>query len=697
MLTGILMLFLVTALQDETISSEPLDPHPVQELFREAVQKYNSVKRPESEALFRRVWEDFSNGKEIGEDEGLVITETLKYLGSLTFPEETQKWYELLVRYDPGYEIVGNDLPPKISKVFTDLKATMVGTVRVSAIDAGTGLVVEDATFHVDGRQTGPIYREAVFSVLAGTRGVEIQKPNFVPSSTELEVKAGQESVYQGVLVRSSAGVVLVVSPPETIVKLNDVDLGPANDMVPSGYRQALVERGLTMDQVGAKMINNLQPGDYSLTFEMPCYKTAYKQLSIDELKTITTLPFQLEPAGAFLTVKTAGDTAGGLLFLDQQRIGFLPVNAHRICPGDYELKVSFTDGEFIKRVSLEDGDHQEVTAEPLPSIAWLGLQESEDGKPPTDLNAGLQALNSWNIRSVDPHDTELVPVNPFPILFDSREMTDQNEADLTRNLKVDLFMAARVVRRKTVIRYLEVAFWTPLSKKIDIKQFDFREIGKFETLLKEMDRFPALTRPWLGIQTARLREIPGCKILEVSPFGPMANKVRVGSFVQSVNGNALRNPGELMNLKGLEELTFDIDGTTVKASPIPTISEVPFDDENFVPQALLARFEKLAKYHPDPLIRKSALFNQARYQFLLGDITRAFDIFSSLRLETKFGINRGTLFYYQGLCFKQLKNMNEASQAFQTVLEHPNSTLFDAYGPKAAFWAEAALSSPNL
>lgn len=696
MLTGILWLFLSTAYQD-AILSEPMDPHPVGELFAEAVQKYNSVKRPESEALFRQVWDSFNEGGDIGEDEHLIITETLKYLGSLTFPAETATWYEALVRYDPSYELDSKDIPPKISSVFTDLKAKLVGRIRVSAVDAATGLLVEDATLLVDGKELGPIFREAVYSVLVGTHLIEIRKPNFDPSIAEIEIQTEQESSYSGVLTRNAAGVVLVVSPPEVKVTLNGQDLGPANEPVPTGYNQALAERNLTTDQVGAKFINNLQPGDYSLTFEMPCYKTAYKQLTISELKKITTLPFTMEPAGAFVTVKTAGDTEGGLLFLDQQRIGFLPVKAHRICPGEYELKVSFTDGEFIKKVIIQDGDHQEITAEPLPSIAWLGLQESEDGKPPTDLDAGLQALKSWNIRTVDPHDTELVPVNPFPILFESQEMTELGEADLTRNLNADLFMAARIVRRKTVIRYLEVAFWTPLSKKIDIKQFDFREIGKFEDLLKEMDRFPALTRPWLGIQTARLRELPGCKIIEVSPFGPMAQKAQPGSFVQSVNGAVLRNPGELMNLNQNQELTLNIDGAEVEVKPIPTIAEVPFNANASAPQALLARFEKLAKYHPDPLIRKSALFNQARYQFLLGDITRAFDIFASLQLDFRYGINRGSLFYYQGLCFRQLKDMTEASRAFRAVLDHPNATLFDAYGPKAAFWAEAALGSPDL
>jgi hypothetical protein len=166
---------------------------------------------------------------------------------------------------------------------------------------------------------------------------------------------------------------------------------------------------------------------------------------------------------------------------------------------------------------------------------------------------------------------------------------------------------------------------------------------------------------------------------------------------VLSYNGQALRAPGELRHLPLGAPVTLDLDSGQIEVTPIPTIAEIPYDSENLVPQALLAKLEKQAKYDPDPLIRNSARFNQARFQFFLGDNQKAFDIFSTLVLDTQYGINQGTLFYYQALCFRRLKLAGEATDALRRVLDYPNATLFDAYGPKAAEWAEAELAAPNL
>ncbi len=688
-----LLLVLPLQVQDE-ITSEPLDTTTVRDLFTEASQKYNSVQRSESDPIFREIVTLLEAREALDEDEYFIMTESLKYLGVINFPDETETWYERLVRFDPNYELNAKDIPPKIVEVFTRLAASLIGQLKVSAIDMTSNTLVENAQLFVDGVLAGAIHGEASFSLLAGTRSLEIRKPNFDSSTTELEVRAGQESAYQGALFRNAAALVLVTSPRGVKISLNGEEKGATDGEIPIDYSRQLTVSGIPKSEAGSLVINDLEPGVYTLSFEMPCFQTRANTIEVTELKHMFVRPVTMDPAGAQLTVNTA-DATGGLLYLDRQRIGFLPILNHRVCPGEYELKVQFTDGQFIKQLTLADGDQLTILAEPLPSIAWFGLQENGAGKPSTDIEAELRALKSWNVRTIDPNNTSLVPINPFPILFGEDQITEEHDAALTRQIHADLYMAARVVR-KVVIRNLEVAFWSPFSKRIHVAQFDFREVGKFEDLLERMDDFPPLVKPWLGIQIARLRGIPGCKVIEVNPNGPLADKVQPGAFVLSVNGNVLRNPAELTGISGAEDVVLDVDGQQLTVTPLPTIAEVSFDDEAFAPQALLARFEKLAKYHPDPLVRKGARFNQARFQFFLGDLQPAFDIFSELTLDTPYGINQGTLLFYQGLCFKRLNLIAEATESFRGVTAHPFATLFDAYGPKVAIWAGAELNAPN-
>ena len=694
MAIGWLCFLLLIPVQDEIVK-EDLDTTTVRDLFTEANHKYNSVQRIESEPIFRQIVQTLENKANPDEDELFILTESLKYLGVINYPTETEAWYEKLIRLNPNYSFDAKDIPPKIIAVMDDLKQRLLGYVLVSATDASNGGALENAELLVDEKLIGPIHGKTRYATLAGTRQIEIRKTNYESSFVSLDILPDQESSYEGVLLRNAAALVLVTSPAEVSIRLNDVAHGVTGEAAPSGYAKPLADLGVAKDEAGSVTLNGLAPGTYTLTFEKDCYKPKVNTIEVTELKQVFVTPIVMAPAEAFLTVNTADKDSGGLLYLGEQRVGFLPIANHKICPGDYVLKVQFTDGQYIKNLTLADGEQREIVAQPLPSLVWFGVEESEDGGPPLDIEASLHGLQTWNVRPVDPRDTSLVPVNPFSVLFGGKEMSEQNDGLLTRHLRADLYVAARVIRKKVVVRFLEVAFWTPLSKRIQVMSFDFREIMKFEDLLQSMDAFPPLIRPWLGIQTAKLRGLPGCKIIEVHPNGPLAGKTNAGAFVQAVNGNVLRNPGELFNLDNTRPVTLELSaGQSVTVTPTPTIAEVAYESTAMVPQALLAKFEKLAKYNPDPLVRKSALFNQARYQFFLGDYKWAFDIFSSLTLDTPYGVNKGSLLYYQGLCFRRLNLVNEAAESFRKVQNYPNATLFDAYGPKAAFWAEAETSN---
>ncbi len=692
MLISFCLVFL--AFQDDQISQAPLKNYQIADQFSEAIQKYNSVERSDSELLFKQIVSSLEGRQDLDANEASIYTESLKYMGALNYPDQTEAFFEKLIRFDPDHLLNTRDLPPKIVEVYDHLKARLVAQIKVRVSDSKDGSSLEDATFKVDGKDMGTLSGEKQFSVFFGLHQFEVACPNYQTYQQSLDVSAGSETLINASMLRIASQATIVVYPSDCSASLDGKPVGRTTKNPPANYREQVLENGLSMEDVGALSIDNLKPGKYTLTLEKPCFRPRTFEFTIGEPTRLNFKPIVLESAEATLDVQAATDNSG-LVYLGTERIDFMPVTDHKVCPGTYELRVVFTDGEYLKTIHLKDGEHLKLVAEPLPSLVWFGLEDDREGKPPGDMDAWVNGLSHWNVRQLNPNDTTKVPVNPFPLLFDRANMDEEGARTLTHMATADLYMAARVVRTKVIIRNVEVAFWSPLNNQIQVRLFDFREFEKFKEQLAQMDAVPALTKPWLGIQTGRLRDLTGVRVLEVDEAGPLAGQLKVGETLLAIDGNLLRGPQDLQGLNGTSEVALDLNGRQLKVSPIATITELPYSGE-LAPQPMLARLDKMARYHPDPLVRLSAQFNLARFQMLSGDFKSAFDIFSTLKIDTKYGINQGTLLFYQGLCFRRLKLTSEANNAFREVLSYPGATLFDAYGPKAAFWAAAEMNNPN-
>ena len=145
------------AFQDEEIRTENLevDTAGVGDRFTEAVSIFDSVQRSESEPIFEAIVAELEQKAELNGEEGFFLTESLKYLGVINFPNETAQYFEKLIRFDPSYELRARDLSPKIIAEFIRLRDQLVGSVTVSAQDATTLDSLVGAELFVDGRRAG--------------------------------------------------------------------------------------------------------------------------------------------------------------------------------------------------------------------------------------------------------------------------------------------------------------------------------------------------------------------------------------------------------------------------------------------------------------------------------------------------------------------------------------------------------------
>lgn len=683
-------------LHAQEIASEEIQAT-VQDRFAEAVETFNSVERAKSKAMFDAILAELvSRVDPLNDDEAFVRVQCHKFLAVLTYPEETTFYFTELLKFDPSFQPSPGELSPKIAAEFQNLRDQKVGRLQVSVKDAEGNFFLAGARLIINGRDRGLIEGESTFSVLAGDLQVEIQRENYASYFEQVSIAPNSLVPLSATLERNASEIVLVTIPADVNIAVEEIPKGQTREPVPTDYTSLLSDMGATRDEAGALTMSGFQPGRYRMNLSKPCFQDASFEFEISQNRRLLLNPIQLQPSGASITVSTPGK-ANGIAFLDQERIGFLPITAYKICPGQYTLRVQFSDGEYIKQLSVEDGQELELSAEPLPSIAWFGIQESGEGLPNDDVDQWLNDLKLWNVLNVNPEDTARVASDPFATLFAAREMAQMDADSLTSRLKADVYMAARITRRKVVIRFLEVAIWTPLSNRVEVYAFDFRELNLFKALLDEMDQFPRLTRPWLGLQTGHEYGRQGLRVLEVHSDGPAHGQVVVGARVLGLNNMPLTSPSQLGEIKNSAPITLELESGNLTIEPVETIAELPYQPDTRCPQTVIAMLEKLSKYDANPLIRESASFNLARYHLYMGDFKDAFDKFSTMTLDKPYGISQGTLYYYQGLCFRKLGLASEATAAFQQVLGYPNATLFSAYGPRAAFWAEGELNNPGL
>lgn len=703
MMNGMLWICILLSVwaQDEIIT-ETLDTRDVVADFEYALSEFNSVRRPQSKDLFEELVAYLEAKPGRTPEQERILRESLELLGWIVYPTGTEDYYERLIRLDPGYRILRN-MPPKIAAIFDDLRKQLVGTLRMRLVedtDSNAAFLVGGQIF-VDDELRGMLAGDTRTDVLAGEHVVRVEKINFDMFQQEVLVPAGDEVLLDGVLYRNASEINLVTVPTGVKVFLDNVEVGVTQgafsehqDSAPQ-LLQSLLKQGVSPSEAsGIFSIDRVPLGVHRIRVEKPCYQT--KVFGPPELTTHKRLflePVMMTHSKAGLEV-TSVQKVSGIVYLDDERVGQLPLRADHLCPGIYTLSVQFSDGQFIKEIELQEDAILSVVAEPLPSLVWFGISEEGSVTPEKEgIENWIKGLSAWNVRFVDPNNTRMVGVDdPVKTLFSPTGSVGESGRVLNRNLKADLYVAAQVVRKKRIVRFLEIAFWTPLSDKVRVYSIDLREVNRLRAILDGIDEPLPLTRSWVGIQCAKVAGEQGLKVISVHPAGPAAGKIQPGQRLTSLGGKLAQHPSQILKLPAGEAVDLEVDGNPITLVPLETISELPFRPEAYCPQAIVAKLEKLAKYSREVLVRESALFNQARYQFFLGDFQQAFDTFSTAKLDYEFGINQGTLHFYQGLCFKRLNLIQDAVASFRQVMGFPHATLFDAYGPLAAFWAETQI-----
>jgi len=138
--------------------------------------------------------------------------------------------------------------------------------------------------------------------------------------------------------------------PSDVKVFFDNVEQGQTEGTAPVEYTDNLRGIGISPEEASAAFsINGVLPGEYTIRFQKPCFKTEIKNVKVENMDRIAFRPVVMKPVYSFLEVTTPGESPG-VVYLDQERRGSLPLLASQECPGTYTLMVQFTDGQFDKR-----------------------------------------------------------------------------------------------------------------------------------------------------------------------------------------------------------------------------------------------------------------------------------------------------------------------------------------------------------
>jgi hypothetical protein len=259
---------------------------------------------------------------------------------------------EQLLRLDPGYVVDAEVAGERFAAIVREKRSEMVGQIRVTCAPAACDEVV------IDGRSV-ELGEDGVVSALAGTHDVSLSRRNYRPAVLEgIEVEAGDTLDLSVELAQIARDVVFRTRPPTVQVSLDGEVLG----------RTEIKPAGGTVSE--PFVIEGLDPGFYTLTFEAECRRTITERreivLDATDPGPLDLGVVSLDPAEAIIDLQPAID--GASLVVDGKVV---ETGRIAVCPGAREVTLAAENQRlWFETLELRDGEVRVVEPRPRPTLA---------------------------------------------------------------------------------------------------------------------------------------------------------------------------------------------------------------------------------------------------------------------------------------------------------------------------------------
>jgi len=570
--------------------------------------------------------------------------------------EAAEDDYREILRLRPGYEPGASLTPEKAMVKYRKVRDELIGLLR---IDLRPG----DARLTVDGEDVVP-GAGGLVPLLAGEHQVGAARAGHDPSQESILIVAGEERRLEIRLLPNSRTVVLRTEREGVAVL---VDGKPVGETV---RPDELAGAG----QAAELTIENLPAGEHVYELRKECFRDERftDVLTIDLIDSAPKAFRAISMVPASSTLILHGGLHGAEVFVDDEAMGRLPMEALTVCPGLRRVQVRH-GGRPVWQASeqfAESGDKR-VDVAPRPNAALIGAEAWPPGL------AGYVAQFSIDRGSPLPADVDLSTAAGWAALR------------LPENSDLALGVVRATREGAQDVWYL----YSPI----------LRSVHRLDGA-PERRRRPAWNALSWGVRLADSEAGGPAMVVGLLADGPAATAgLAVGDRIVTVRGQPVGGSAGVYELltgaSGQEGLPFEwltAGGQSREASiaglPTPVLRSGALTGEQAITRAAWAVLDGLCRPDEAP----AAMANLAQLFSTHGHHDLSADTWRRVHWGDRAGIGEGTKQYYFAVELELLGEEEQAVAAYRRAAAS-QATAFDDAGPRIGPAAEDRLADLGI
>ena len=651
-----------------------------------------------------------------GEQGRSALVEALQLRGRVQFtlgnePAATEDFVKA-VTLDPA-SVLPAEVSPRILKLFDSVRLARVGKV-VLAVNPS------DAVLQLDGR---PAAASSPIALAIGEHVIEAARAGYTTYSAKVQVLGGSDQVVTIALVRVSATLAIVTSPPDVEVVVNGTVRGATQQgpLAPE-YANLPGRLAVAASEIARPFVlTDLTPATYAVQLRKPCYQTELRSVPIDAARDYRLEPVALKPATSTLRVESSDPEA--VVFLDDKPLGPAPLDLRTLCEGDHLIELRSPAGRYHERVTAVRGGALKVAGAIKPAFAIVSVAGLPSGYRGEDLRLDVERL----LRSTRTVTLIAPPIGLLkPVLSTEGVVDDSLAFDLTRRplgaaarmtapvrrdvvrrladtLQVQGLASIAVIGGETAVQRLAVSLFASGGSEPDVVLVDLQDTAQTLRAIDALDTSAPLSVQSLGMLVIDVADAAGVVVARVDRGGPAdAAGVKPGERLVEIASERTTNESVLARVleehrtdDNLPATVADRAGATrqVSLKPVhaPRLASVFDQTLPFNALAIQWRNRMRTKIPGDDGAMVG--LNLAVASIRIGDFDSARNALNAIQLGSGTGISRGTVDFLLGLACKGLGDIGGARDAWTRAAAAEGAILSD-YGGRVADLARQQLQT---
>jgi len=699
--------------EDLTVGLASLENH-----LKRGKEFFAGLKFPEAIAEFDQVVQVYDAGKlqDGGESALHSVAEALDLRARAYFNQgdrdRARADFAKLLRVEIDYQIDRRVVSPKVIELYEQVKKENVGTLTIITDPPGAEVYLND-----DQISLTPVSGRAV---MGGTYKLRLSLKGFQEHQEDLILNPRSELRRDIKLVPNRRTLQFITEPAGVNVLIDGTVAGTTFGSLPPELQSFAKEAGLDPARSSAPLlIQNVEAGQHQIGFEKECFepqpRTIQVTLDLDKNSPQIFKPVTLKQEIG--TIRVTSHPSGAEVFVDGKSQGTTPLQQVVVCAGDRDIRlVKKGEGIWFDRVRIKPDVTNLLDATLRPTLLYLGtfhldewgrLNWSDEDKL---LLNGMRSLRSVNqVRSDDTLQSlreTLVGELSQPIeaekLRKGAGLPPARVLDSLGKFQADLLLVGISISEQGEKGGESLFLYSAEQPEPDIVKLDLAKPAEVQDFLTRFDQVPELIRPWVGAAFTDTLLGEGPVLVRVVKTGPADRAgLLAADQVLLVNDKKVAEARSLQvgtaGWKEKERLSFTIQRDTTSQNIALTVESTPVLIPLFSPDRLynkaLCDYRQLARGADEPYLRALAQLNLGlsfmHFQAYDKALSESFNV---VNLPAGVGISRGTVRYYQGLCYLKKDLVREARTAFQEAAASPGATLESNDGPPVAARAENLL-----